>query len=154
MKKKYSADLSGVPAEAQGFVFVTNQTLSPTQRKILIDLAQGAGKEADILHLQQLTNLLDSPQGYGVRLRYLQIAMTIEDQLSWFDESDSQTAKALATNTRELLALRASIEGVKADQSHIKRTLERALPSGIATPDLISVSSFQKVISSRLFLRS
>jgi fido (protein-threonine AMPylation protein) len=159
IKKKYNSDLSGAPAKPQGFVFITNQTLTPSQRKTLTDLARKAGKEADILHLQQLINLLDSAPGYGARLQHLRIPMTIEEQLSWSVESDSQTAKALATNTRELLALRASIERIQTDQSqqalhasieriqtdqsHLMRTIGLAV-SGVATLDLISVSSFQK----------
>src|SRR6185369_11747050 len=63
IKKKYSSDLNGAPSGHQGFVFVTNQNLSPSQREILIDLAQKKGREAEILHLQQLTNLFDSPHG-------------------------------------------------------------------------------------------
>jgi Fic/DOC family len=144
IKKKYNSDLSGTPARPQGFVFVTNQTLTPAQRKTLSDLARLTGKEADILHLQQLINLLDSAPGYGVRLQHLNIPMTIEEQPSWAVDSDSQTAKALATNTRELLALRESIERIKTDQSQLIRTLGLAMPSSAATPDLISVSSFQK----------
>jgi Fic/DOC family protein len=142
IRKKYSSDLSGAPTESQGFVFVTNQSLTPTQRKMLTELAQASGKEADFLHLQQLTNLLDSAPGYGARLQYLNIPMTIEEQLSWSVESDSQTARALATNTRELVALRASVEGMKSDQSHLIRTIGLAMPSAVPTPDLISVSSF------------
>jgi Fic family protein len=69
--------------------------------------------------------------------------MTAEEQLSWAAESDSQTAKALSANTRELLALRASVERLSAGQSHIMRTLQ-TLPASMATPDLISVSSFAK----------
>jgi fido (protein-threonine AMPylation protein) len=144
IKNKYSSDLSGVPSERQGFVFVTNQTLSAHQRKSLTDIARTKGKEGDVLHLQQLVTLLDSAPGYGVRLQYLKMPMTIEDQLSWFLDSDSQVAKALSTNTRELLALRASIERIKTDQSQILQTLALAMPSGVTTPDLISVSSFQK----------
>ena len=82
IKKKYQSDLGGAPTQPKGFVFVTNQTLSPTQRKTLTALGQVAGKEVDILHLQRLINLLDSAAGYGVRIQYLQIAMTIEEQLS------------------------------------------------------------------------
>ena len=75
-------------------------------------------------------------------------------------KKDSQTAKALATNTRELLALRASIERIQTDQSqlalrasieriqtdqsHLMRTIGLAMSAGVATLDLISVSSFQK----------
>jgi len=129
IKKKYQSDLAGAPARPEGFVFVTNQTLTPAQRKTLTHLAQAAGKEAEILHLQQLINLLDSVSGYGVRIQYLEIPMSIEEQLSWAVESDSQTAKALAANTRELLALRASVDRMNTDQSQIIRTLGLALPA-------------------------
>jgi hypothetical protein len=153
IKRKYVSDLAGAPAEPAGFVFVTNQTLTPAQRKALGALGQAGGKEVDILHLQQITNLLDSAPGYGARIQFLQIPMTIEEQLSWAVESDSQTAKALAANTRELLALRASVDRINVDQSHIIKTL--GLPGNALTADLISVSSFNKndrfpLISARL----
>jgi len=144
VKRKYLSDLEGSPTGSQGFVFITNQAITPAQRNALMENARSTGKEAEILHLQQIINLLDSAPGYGARLQYLNIPMTIEEQLSWSVDSDSQTAKALATNTRELLALRASIDRVQTDQSQLIRTLGLALPGGSATPDLISVSSFRK----------
>jgi Fic family protein len=143
-KKKFQSDLDGMPGAPEGFVFITNQTLSPTQRMTLSEIAKAKGKESDILHLQQLQNLLDSTLGYGARIQYLGISMTIEEQLSWAVDSDSQTAKALAANTRELLALRASIDRMRAGQSHIIKTLGLATPTSVSTPDLISVSSFVK----------
>jgi hypothetical protein len=142
-KKKFKSDLAGAPAGPKGFVFITNQTLSPAQRKALTDLAKEAGKETDLFHLQRVQNALDSAPGYGLRIQYLNIAMKIEEQLSWAVESDSQTAKALAANTRELLALRATIERMKAGQSEIIKTLGLVTASA-ASPDLISVSSFAK----------
>ena len=142
-KKKFKSDVCGVPTAAKGFVFVTNQTLSPTQRKSLSEMATGTHKEIDIIHLQQIQTLLDSPVGYGIRIEYLGIAMTIEEQLSWAVDSDTQTAKALSANTRELLALRASVERLRAGQTHILRTLQ-TMPEIAPTPDLISVSSFSK----------
>jgi hypothetical protein len=144
IKKKFRSDLGGAPSEHKGFIFVTNQTLSPTQRKTLTDLAITAGKEPEIVHLQQLQNLLDSAPGYGVRIQYLGIAMTIEEQLSWASEADSQTARALTANTRELLALKAAIERLNAGQDHILRTLGQEQVTNYPTPDLISVSSFVK----------
>jgi fido (protein-threonine AMPylation protein) len=144
IKKKYLSDLSGTPKAENGFVFVTNQTLSPGQRKMLTDLANSAGREADILHLQQIQTLLDSPPGYGIRIQFLKIAMSIEEQLSWATDSDTQTAKALAAHTRELLALRALMERLNVGQSHILRTLGQQTVPGASTPDLISVSSFAK----------
>jgi len=143
-KKKFKSDLAGAPVEHKGFVFITNQTLSPGQRRTLNDLVRAVEKEPDIIHLQQLQNLLDSAPGYGVRIQYLGIAMSIEEQLSWAAESDTQTAKALTANTRELLSLRASIERLSAGQTHILKTLSQTELTNLPTPDLISVSSFTK----------
>ncbi len=140
IKKKYSVDLSGAPEQAPGFVFLTNQTLTPGQRKVLNGMAEAKEKNSEIIHLQQLVTLLDSPIGYGSRLQFLKIPMSIEEQLSWSVDSDSQTAKAIATHSRELLALRASIERLNTDQAQILRTLTLST----STPDLISVSSFGK----------
>lgn len=144
IKKKFKSDLDGAPAEHRGFVFVTNQTLSPTQRKTLAEFTLAASKEVDIIHLQQLLTLLDSAPGYGVRIQYLGIAMSIEEQLSWASESDSQTARALTANTRELWALKASIDQLSAGQSHILKTLSLTTATTFSTPDLISVSSFTR----------
>lgn len=141
-KKKFTADLAGMPSEPQGFVFVTNQNLSPSQRRTLVGVATAARKECDILHLQLLQTLLDAPSGYGPRIQFLGIPLSIEEQLSWVVESDSQTANALATHTRELLALRASVERMNAGQDQIMRTM--ALTTPVATPDLIAASSFVK----------
>lgn len=88
IKKKFSADLAGVRANHRGIVFVTNQSLTPGQRKTLVDIAAKSSKEADIVHLERLRALLDSPSGYGTRLQFLKIPMSQEEQLSWFAESD------------------------------------------------------------------
>jgi fido (protein-threonine AMPylation protein) len=144
VKKKFKSDLDGMPVAPTGFVFVTNQSLSPTQRSTLSNMVKVKGKEVDILHLQQLQNLFDSAPGYGVRIQYLGIEMNIEEQLSWAVDSDSQTAKALAAHTRELLALRSSVDRMRDGQSHIIKTLGQATAATVSTPDLISVSSFKK----------
>ena len=57
IRKKFAADLRGMPARHKGFVFVTNQNLTPTQRRTLSSIAEAQGKESDILHLQQLQTL-------------------------------------------------------------------------------------------------
>lgn len=148
IKKKYRSDLMGSPAEHRGFVFVTNQTITPGQRRILEELATGAGKEFEIVHLQTLQTSLDSAAGYGTRIQYLRIPMTIEEQLSWASDSDTRTAKALEVNTRELLALKASVERLTSGQAHILQTISQvaqAVPASeaiVTTPDLLSVSSF------------
>lgn len=144
IRKKFSSDINGAPSHHSGFVFVTNQTLSPTQRRSLAAISTGLRREVDLLHLQQIQTLLDSPTGYGARIQYLGIGMSIEEQLSWSADSDSQTAKALAANTRELLALRSSVDRISVDQNQIMRTLAVSLPASAPTPDLISAASFAK----------
>ncbi|WP_196804806.1 Fic family protein [Methylopila sp. M107] len=144
IKKKYKSDLQGVTSRYNGFVFVSNQNLTPNQRKTLRELASASGKEADIVHLQQIQNLMDSPFGYGIRIQYLGIPMTIEEQLSWVTDSDGQTARALGSHTREIIALRAAIDQISVGQQHIARTMSAVGLSPAATPDLISTSSFIK----------
>lgn len=142
IKKKFLSDLEGVREEHGGFVFVTNQSLTPKQRAILLDIVHDANKEADIIHLQRMVNLLDAAPGYGVRIQFLKIPLTLEEQLSWMANTDSQTAKALTANTRELRTVRALVERLGVDQEQVVRTLGLIGASGAVTPDLISVSSF------------
>lgn len=144
IKKKFSADLAGLRANHRGIVFVTNQSLTPGQRKTLVDIAAKSRKEADIVHLERLRALLDSPSGYGTRLQFLKIPMSQEEQLSWFAESDSQVAVALNANTREILALKAMIQRMDVGQKALLRTMEIVTNTNVATPDLLSTASFTR----------
>jgi|MTBAKSStandDraft_1061840.scaffolds.fasta_scaffold22515_3 fido (protein-threonine AMPylation protein) len=87
IRKKYLHDLDGVATnKADGLVFVTNQTLSPTEREFLVKLATDKGCSAIIYHLERIRLLLDSPSGYGIRLEFLDIDMSREEQLSFFSQ--------------------------------------------------------------------
>jgi fido (protein-threonine AMPylation protein) len=151
-KAKFKSDLEGVTDDHGGIVFVTNQSLTQRQRKSLIELAEAAGKNAEIFHLERLLHLLESAPGYGTRLQFLRIPMTLEDQLAWFDDAGNRVATALTSNTREVLAVRAMVERLSAGQKEIVRTIKLATPGKpnalgpvpFATPDLLSVSSFMK----------
>jgi fido (protein-threonine AMPylation protein) len=142
IKKKFNADLAGVTGTRRGMAFVTNQTVTPTQRELLIGLGRAAGKEVEILHLERLRALLDSPLGYGTRLQFLGIPMTPEEQLSWFADSGNQLSSTLTSNTRELMGLKAMIQRMSLGQDHIIRTLGVEFDAGTVTPDLLSVTSF------------
>jgi fido (protein-threonine AMPylation protein) len=85
VKKKFLGDLKGVAKNrSQGIVFLTNQTLTPGERDLLVGEASKKTHKAIIYHLERLRALLDSPSGYGARLEYLKIEMTSEEQLSFF----------------------------------------------------------------------
>ena len=87
IRKKYLHDLDGVAAnKADGLVFVTNQTLSPGERESLVSLATDKEYTAIIYHLERIRLLLDSPSGYGIRLAFLDIDMSREEQLSFFSQ--------------------------------------------------------------------
>ncbi len=155
VKKKFVHDLTNAPAGHGGFAFVTNQPLTVGQRGILEATATTAGKAVDIFHLERLRALLDSPMGYGVRLQFLQITMTGEEQLAWFEESGSRVAQALTVNTRELIAIKAMVQRLTADSAEIVRTMSQLGAAGITTPDLLSTTNFVRsdnyeAISARL----
>ena len=62
-------------------VFVTNQYLSKAGRQSLI--AQ-VSIEVDLFHLERISRILDSPAQYGVRLEFLDIEMSKEEQVALF----------------------------------------------------------------------
>jgi len=87
IKKKFNDDLKGViKHNSDGFVFVTNQEISVKEREILSKL--NTDKETEIYHIERITSLLNSPICYGVRLDFLDISLTKEEQLAYFAERD------------------------------------------------------------------
>lgn len=80
---KFTADLAGVAKNsAEGLAFVTNQKITLAQRKKLERLADPA--RLDLFHLDKISSILDSPKCYGIRLEFLDIEMTKEDQLAFY----------------------------------------------------------------------
>ncbi|MFT3733653.1 MAG: hypothetical protein QM776_01225 [Rhodocyclaceae bacterium] len=69
-----------------GFVFFTNQELTLGERAKLEDIAEG--RWVDIYHLERIASCLDTPNGYGLRLEFLQIEMTREEQVSFINSRD------------------------------------------------------------------
>lgn len=81
IQEKFNNDLVGVAKNnGQGFVFVTNQKITPTER---ITLCQNQPFDINILHGESVCSILDSPKGYGVRLEYLGIELSKEEQISF-----------------------------------------------------------------------
>lgn len=65
----------------EGFAFVTNQELTLSERHDLIEKASPT--PVDLFHLERVSSILDSPQCYGIRLEFLDIEMTKEEQLAF-----------------------------------------------------------------------
>src|SRR5680860_1062521 len=89
IKTKFLDDLKGVARnKVSGLAFVTNQELSLSERKELKSL--GKPHMIDVFHLERIAHILDSPKNYGVRLEFLDIEMTREEQLAYFVIKDER----------------------------------------------------------------
>lgn len=143
-KNKFISDIKKVPRQHRGFTFITNQHLTIKQREALEKLGNDESKEVEIFHLERVRALLDAPNGYGVRLQFLRIPMTVEEQLAWFAESGSRVEQALDINTRELRAIKSMIQQLSSDSAEIMRTVLSFESLNPPTPDLLSTSNFKK----------
>lgn len=105
---KFNDDLGGVTAnEASGFAFVTNQELRLGERKQLRESVDDI--EFELLHLERIASILDSPQCYGIRLEFLDIEMTKEEQLAFIAARDEVIERLQHTLDRIVLHLQSSI---------------------------------------------
>jgi hypothetical protein len=93
IKEKFLHDSDGVlKNNAKGIAFITNQEIKLSERK---DLEESSNLEdIRIYHLERIADILNSPQMYGVRLEFLEIEMTKEEQISFF-----------STNNKRLLSI-------------------------------------------------
>ena len=81
VKKKFLNDALGVDKNnADAFAFVTNQELTLSQRE---KLSEEVAFDVELYHLERISTMLNSAPMYGVRLEFLGIEMTKEEQLSF-----------------------------------------------------------------------
>ena len=89
IREKFLTDLKGVKFnKVSGLAFVTNQELTLSQRTEL--KTSGKPKSIEIYHLERIAGLLDTPENYGIRLEFLDIELTKEEQLSYFAKRDEK----------------------------------------------------------------
>lgn len=73
---------------AKGIAFITNQELSLMERKTLEETDEAL--DVRIYHLERIDNILNMLKMYGIRLEYLEIEMTKEEQLAYFSYINEQ----------------------------------------------------------------
>jgi fido (protein-threonine AMPylation protein) len=104
IKAKFNDDFLGVAKNnVSGIIFITNQKLSPAERKELIEIAEATGATALIYHREKIRVLLDSPQGFALRLSILQIEMSKEEQMSFFNDQRNYLKKLLNENSEHII---------------------------------------------------
>lgn len=112
IKDKFTKDFRAIEINhVNAFVFVTNQELRLSERKILVEF--GKPFKIEIFHLERITHILDTPKNYGLRLEYLDIELTKEEQISFF-----------ASKNNEVSDLSSKIEHLLVDYSLFKRSFE------------------------------
>ena len=155
LKKKYLRDFAGVEKHsADGFLFFTNQRVTPAQRTQLEQLA--GAKIAVIYHLERIIPLLDSPRGYGFRAEFLRIHMNESEQYAFLDEWKDQLRSAMANQGRSLTQLMSRLDGyieerlrsildIRSDITflfaamvHVAHLMEESTPGAISLADFIA----------------
>ena len=140
-KKKFRSDLAAAlkkSAELEAFVFFTNVDLRPSDERQLIETAKKKGiLHVNIYDRERLRTLLDAPEGFAVRLDCLDIELSKEDQLSFFDRFGSDLEKLVRGGFQEVDAKLNRIEffhssGRPAKSAYVIIWLERqATPAAV-----------------------
>lgn len=104
LKNKFNKDIEGVKKnEADGFIFITNQKITQVNREKFVEKHKFS---IDIYHNERILTLLNAPAGYGIRLEYLNIPLSEEEQISFFSQQNSfieQTLNVLNKTTNSIL---------------------------------------------------
>jgi fido (protein-threonine AMPylation protein) len=100
IQSKFEHDIAGVAKnKADGLAFLTNQKLTPKERETLVDLAVNKNCKAIVYHIERIRVLLDSPLGFALRLEYLGVEMSSEEQLSFFSQQRNYLRSLLKENS-------------------------------------------------------
>ena len=87
IKTKFNKDFeSAQENEDEEFIFITNQELTLKQRGDLADIA--GDTPVTIYHLERISSFLNTPSGFALRLEFLQLGMTIEEQTAFIKDRD------------------------------------------------------------------
>lgn len=137
IQSKFLNDVQGVSRnDAVGLAFVTNQELQLAQRDQLKEEASPA--KLDLFHLERIASLLDSPACYGVRLEYLDIEMTKEEQLAFIAVRDQafdrlqEDIRTLSSRISQSDELREDFERIRTGQ--VPKERSRVTPVPLSNP--------------------
>lgn len=97
--RKFESDLAGAQSkDVRAMVFFTNQEVTLSTRARLVEMAHAQGLSLEVFHLERVAACLDRPAGYGLRLEFLSIEMTREEQVSYFNHLEQRWSPRQATH--------------------------------------------------------
>ena len=132
IKRKFSDDLKkSLKYGRKGFIFFSNQHLTPGERTKLELISSKAGKLCLIYHRERIRVALDSPQGFGLRLAHLRIPLSPEEQFAYFTSSKDDVATALFVQARAIEKLSDKITRLGSLQMDIAATTVAAVASAV-----------------------
>lgn len=112
IKNKFIGDIKGIKInKVSGLAFITNQELTLRERKELKEI--GKPHIIEIFHLERITHIIDTAKNYGIRLEFLDIELSKEEQLSYFASRDDK-----------MTSLSEKLEHLMIDYSSFKRSFE------------------------------
>lgn len=128
---KFKADLKGVKKNgARGFAFFTNQRISPAERSELVKLAKPY--RAEIYHVERIRGILDDPRGYGLRLEYLRIPMSTEEQVSLWSAQRENLEDRFKQQENAIGSLHKMMDELMVRTMSIHTNLASMMPSSLA----------------------
>jgi fido (protein-threonine AMPylation protein) len=125
IKKKFNDDLQGAKKRKRhGIVFVTNQRITRGERQALVETALKEKQECNIYDVERISGVLDSAEGYGVRVGYLRISMSPEEQIAYFASRENLLEGVITENTERIQVLATQIANLKEGQHHVAHTMQ------------------------------
>jgi hypothetical protein len=125
IKKKFNDDLKGAKKRKRhGIIFITNQKIARGERQSLVKLALQEKQECIVYDVERLLGVLDSPEGYGVRVGYLRIPMSPEEQIAYFASRENVLEGVIAKNTDHMQVLALQLANLREGQRHVAHSMD------------------------------
>lgn len=106
IKSKFQGDYKGVKKNnVEGIIFMTNQKLTPSNKKALQSIATKDSVNCIIYDNEAIRGLLDSSLGLPIRLSHLKIKLSEEDQISFFSKQQNRLPQLFDTYSKGIISI-------------------------------------------------
>lgn len=123
IKSKFQGDYKGVKKNnVEGIIFMTNQKLTPSNKKALQSIATKDSVNCIIYDNESIRGLLDSALGLPIRLSHLKIKLSEEDQISFFSKQQNRLPQLFDTYSKGII----SVLSAKIDECCDTKALDKS----------------------------